>query len=139
MQPVENDSSHGASSDVSNHNIPKTRQDVNPDYKQSFDGRETANPSVGAEGKKDGTVFDLSETTNEADRADGGVTENGSLATSNGAASSETSVIGDTAAGHRQTQPLVPVPDNSISENGPCVNPACNYSQFAYVGFATLI
>lgn len=70
----------------------------------------------------DGAVFDLSETTNEADRADGGVTETGSLATSNGAASLETGVIGDTAAGHRQTQPLVPVPDTSISENEQGVN-----------------
>ena len=70
----------------------------------------------------DGTVFDLSETTNEADRADGGVTETGSLATSNGAASLETGVIGDTAAGHRQTQPLVPVPNTSISENEQGVN-----------------
>lgn len=70
----------------------------------------------------DGAVFDLSETTNEADRADGGVTETGSLATSNGAASLETGVIGDTAAGHRQTQPLVPVPNTSISENEQGVN-----------------
>lgn len=70
----------------------------------------------------DGAVFDLSETTNEADRADGGVTETGSLATSNGAASLETDVIGDTAAGHRQTQPLIPVPNTSISENEQGVN-----------------
>ena len=70
----------------------------------------------------DGAVFDLSETTNEADRADGGVTETGSLATSNGTASLETGVIGDTAAGHRQTQPLVPVPNTSISENEQGVN-----------------
>lgn len=71
----------------------------------------------------DGAVFNLSETTNEAARADGGVTENGSLATSNGAASLETGVIGDTASGHRQTQPLVPASNNSIPKTPTDVNP----------------
>lgn len=69
----------------------------------------------------DGSVFQLSETTNEADRADGGVTENGSLATSNGAASLETGVRGSTLD-HGQTHSLIPASDVSISENEQSVN-----------------
>lgn len=69
----------------------------------------------------DGSVFQLSETTNEADRADGGVTENGSLATSNGAASLETGVRGSTLD-HGQTHSLIPASDVSISKTEPGVN-----------------
>jgi len=70
----------------------------------------------------DGSVFQLSETTNEADRADGGVTETGSLATSNGAASSETGVFGNSEAGHRQTQTLIPDSNTIIPNDSETVN-----------------
>lgn len=70
----------------------------------------------------DGSVFELSEENNKTEpTGSGGVTAIGSLATTKGSAPSGEGVM-ESSTGHRQSNFLVPTPNNSIADTSENVN-----------------